>query len=220
MLALGQILPRSLLALSLALSNAGRLAQENSGVPTFGTTVVASSGLRGDIYLLPSGTITLPRFNHLKPIGSVYTTSLNIPPRAFIEGFPGITNRVEWFAIDYTGRIWIEEGGRYQFVLSSDDGSKLYFDGHLMINNDGIHPPVKCAAGVELSRGVHEMRVSYFQGPRFELSLVLAVAGPGGSLRIFDTRDFAPSGELSTAAPGVTHKPRARRVEGGRCGAF
>ena len=58
-------------------------------ITTFGVTVVDSVGLRGDVYLLPENTDALPRFQKLKPVGSIYTTSLNIPPRPFRDGFPG-----------------------------------------------------------------------------------------------------------------------------------
>src|SRR3954471_15919721 len=70
-------------------------------VTTFGVTVIDGFGLRGDIYLLPDGTDMLPNFKKLKPVGSIYTRELNIKPRPFDTGFPGVTDRFEWFAIDY-----------------------------------------------------------------------------------------------------------------------
>lgn len=146
----------------------------NSGVPTFGTTVVASSGLRGDIYFVPPGIDALPSFKHLKPVGTIYANRLDIPPRDFKEGFPGITGRFEWFAIDYHGRFFIQARTRYQFGLSSDDGSKLYIDGHLAIDNDGIHAPSGCTAKVELGPGIHTIRISYLQGPGWLASLRLS----------------------------------------------
>jgi hypothetical protein len=194
--------------------------KEDGSIPSFGTTVVASSGLRGDIYLLPAGTDALPRFTHRQPVGTLYTTNLNIPPRDFREGFPGITDRVEWFAIDYTGRFWIEHPGRYRFALYSDDGSKLYLDRRLILDNDGVHLPSGCSATVELTSGIHTIRVSYFQGPRYHVALILAVARPGESWRIFDTRNFLPPVDMEQEA---THskesaKKPVRRIEGGSCG--
>ena len=41
----------------------------------------------------------LPKFEKLEPVGTIYAKGLYIPPREFMEGFPGITDRVEWFAI-------------------------------------------------------------------------------------------------------------------------
>ena len=71
----------------------------------FGTTVVIPSGLRGDIYYISPNSASLPKFEKLEPVGTIYTNGLNIPPREFTEGFPGVTKRVEFFAIDYTGRF-------------------------------------------------------------------------------------------------------------------
>lgn len=161
-------------------------------LPTFGITVVDSSGLRGQIYLIREGSLRLPNFKKLKPVGSIYTSSLNIPPRSFTEGFPGVTDRFEWFAIDYTGRFWIERPGKYHFALLSDDGSKLYIDNKTVIDNDGVHAPRVVFGTVKLSGGIHNIRVSYFQGPRTQLALMLGVAEAGEEYRIFSTRQFRP----------------------------
>lgn len=168
-------------------------APPDASRPTFGVTVVDNTGLEGKIYLLKSGAHKLPNFKKMKPKGSIYTTVLNVPPRHFTEGFPGVTNRFEWFAIDYSGRFWIEQPGTYRFSLLSDDGSKLYVDDRLLIDNDGIHWAMERAGSVELPGGVHGIRVSYFQGPRDEVALVLRVARPGGRWRLFNTRDFRPA---------------------------
>src|SRR6185369_16115150 len=101
-----------------------------------GTTVVIPSGLRGNIYRIRRNSARLPDFRRLKPVGAIYTDSLNVPPQDFRQGFPGVTKRFEWFAIDYTGRFWIEHPGRYRFLLMSDDGSKLYIDDAVVVDND------------------------------------------------------------------------------------
>jgi hypothetical protein len=69
---------------------------------TFGTTVVIPGGLTGKIYHIPFGSVQLPNFDKLEPLGTIYARGLYIPPRDFTEGFPGITDRIEWFAIDFT----------------------------------------------------------------------------------------------------------------------
>lgn len=166
------------------------LAQEP--VPTFGTTVVINSGLKGLVYQISRYSKHLPNFEKLKPKGTIYTSSLNVPPRDFRSGFPGVTTRFEWFAIDYTGRFWIENPALYRFSLTSDDGARLYIDDQLVADNDGIHPPQVRLASLQLARGVHSIRVSYFQGPRYAVALILQIAGPGEEYRVFNTDEFKP----------------------------
>ncbi|MFN7999120.1 MAG: PA14 domain-containing protein [Bryobacteraceae bacterium] len=164
---------------------------------TFGTTTIAN-GFRGEIYLIEPGSRRLPDFSALKPVGVIYTPYLCVPPRSFDEGFPGVTERFEWFAIDYTGRFQVSKPGTYRFSLASDDGSVLYVDGKRVIHNDWVHPLIEKAGKVKLRTGVHSIRVSYFQGPRFYVALVLRVAAPGEhEFRVFHADDFKEPGETT-----------------------
>ncbi len=161
----------------------------------FGTTVVIPSGLKGDIYHVPERSESLEVLSSLKPVGSIYTSALNVPPQDFLLGFPGVTERFEWFAIDYNGKFWIEKPGVYRFKLISDDASILYIDGLLVIDSDGIHSAIARRGSVRLSGGLHTIRVSYMQGPRDAVALTLEVAGPGDAQpRIFSTEEFKPPG--------------------------
>jgi hypothetical protein len=178
--------------LALCLASAQAPAIRDAPITTFGITVVDPFGLRGEIYLLRPETDRLPKFEKLKPAGTVYTSSLNIPPRNFQEGFPGVTNRFEWFAIDYSGNFYISNPGKYRFLLASDDGSKLYIDDKKLIDNDGIHPIRPEEGSIHLTGGIHRIRISYFQGPASQVALILAVARPGEDWRIFSTNEFRP----------------------------
>ena len=169
---------------------AAAAAQQDT--PTFGVTVVDPYGLKGEIFLLKRGTAKLPKFQKLEPVGAIYASSLNVPPRDFSTGFPGVTDRFEWFAIDYTGRFWVEKPNKYRFSLESDDGSRLYIDDKLIINNDGTHPPLTREGAAKLAGGLHRIRVSYFQGPRYHVALMLGIAGPDEEFRVFSTEEFRP----------------------------
>lgn len=162
--------------------------------PTFGTTVVLAAGLHGIVYFIPKDTWVLPDFDDasLERVGDIWTTSLNIPPRHWRAGFPGLTDRDEWFAIDYTGKFWVEQPARYTFALVSDDGSRLFIDDTPVIDDDCQHPPDLRIAAVKLEGGGHRIRVTYFQGPRDCLALLLAVAGPDHRWQVFSTTNFKP----------------------------
>jgi hypothetical protein len=46
---------------------------------------------------------------------------------------------------------------------------------------------MEAANTVNLSEGIHSLRVAYFQGPRMEVALIFRVAGPGQRMHIFNT---------------------------------
>lgn len=178
---------------------------------TFGSTVVSTSALQGKVYPLKRGTQRLPNFEKLKPAGAIYATSLNIWPQNFREGFPGVTDREEWFAIDYTGKFWIDAPGTYRFSLLSDDGSRLWIDGQMVINLDGEHPPSGATVTATLTRGSHRIRVEYYQGPGYGVALVLAVAPPKSPYKIFHTDDFLPPNDPTQWTEGaISHIERLK----------
>src|SRR5260370_13696890 len=153
-----------------------------------------------------------------EPVGSIYTSSLNVPPSNFKQGFPGVTKRYEWFAIDYNGKFWIEKPGKYIFGLISDDGSQLFIDGALKVDNDGVHLPKEVTAAVKLKGGIHTIRVSYFQGPcRSDpcLALQLGVKVTGAPWKLFTTDDFRPPPNPKDwkFAPSQIDQPRAKRQQ-------
>jgi hypothetical protein len=179
-------------------------------VAHFGTTVVISSGLRGEIYFIPPQTPRLPKFEKLTPVGTIYTSELNVPRHDFTMGFPGVTGRFEWFAIDYTGKFWVEKPGKYLWALLSDDGSKLYIDGRTIIDNDGVHGPKGIAGKARLKRGEHSIRVSYFQGPRTQVALILAVIPPGDDdFSLFSTEDYLSPQALAEWKKSKADDPEA-----------
>ena len=194
----GYIFPAALWILLVAASYSQDAAMPtfSTTVFTFGTTVVVPGGLTGRIYELPQDTRQLPNFEKLEPIGTIYTRQLFVPPREFTEGFPGVTSRVEWFAIDYTGRFYVADPGTYQFSLLSDDGSRLYIDKKLVIDADG-GGWLGGKRAVKLDGGVHHIRVSYYQGPRYHLYLMLSVLGPRDRrFHPFNTDEFRPPSDL------------------------
>ncbi len=170
----------------------GRLQGQEKPAYTFGTTVVNTAGLHGRVFHIAPDSEKLPNFRRMSPVGSVYTTSLNVWPQSFAEGFPNVTERFEWFAIEYTGKLWIEKPGHYRFSLLSDDGARLKLNGKTVIDNDGVHAAIAASAGATLERGVHDIKIEYFQGPRFTVALVLAVAPPDEPWRILNMDDFKP----------------------------
>ncbi|MBL7965554.1 MAG: alkaline phosphatase family protein [Prolixibacteraceae bacterium] len=77
------------------------------------------------------------------------------------------------FAVLFTSTLQIDQSAEYWFSMTSDDGSKLYIDNTLVINNDGSHSNQLKKGKILLSEGLHSIRLEYFDdsdGEYLELS--------------------------------------------------
>ena len=142
------------------------------------------NGLLGSVYQLPPNTGLLPSFASMgAPFATIVVPALKVKPRKFDAGFPGLgkghNKLLEWFAIRFEGRLMAPRAGSYTFRLNSDDGSRLYIDGKVVIDNDGVHPPKAVDGTVQLTPGAHAIVVEYFQGPRWQIALELSWMQPG-----------------------------------------
>ena len=57
----------------------------------------------------------------------------------------------------------IESKDNYHFRLMSDDGSRLWIDGRMVIDNDGLHGPAPKDAKVLLDAGTHTLKLRHFE---------------------------------------------------------
>jgi hypothetical protein len=135
--------------------------------------------LVADVYRLPAGTRSLTAMNQRTPVKRVCLSQLDITPRSFREGFPGLDSLVEWFGLDIRFTVNIADAGTWEMALVSDDGAMLSIDGVQVIDNDGVHGAQARLARVRLAAGVRQFRVRYFQGPREHIALVLVWKRPG-----------------------------------------
>lgn len=134
-----------------------------------------------DVYNLRTGTQSVTEMRHRKPIKRVCLAQLNIAPRDFREGFPGLGTTNEWFGLDIRFTVNVAEAGTWELMLLSDDGAVLSIDEQDVINNDGIHGALPETAKVKLEKGLRNFRVRYFQGPGFNLALILGWRKPGSA---------------------------------------
>ena len=189
------LLPRQAVAAMPGTTPATAAPDASSGCPApptaFGSKDKLMVGIEGKIYFLDKTVRKSPDFTTMKSEGSIYTAKWDVPVRAFTEGFPGVTDRFEWFAIDYQGTMYVSKPGSYGFRMASDDGSMLYIDGNVVINLDGLHGWYGRPGKVDLPAGEHQFRLSYMQGPRVHLGLQLWVTPPGEKEKIFNLQDFS-----------------------------
>ena len=55
------------------------------------------------------------------------------------------------------------DAGSYMFNLISSDGSVLFIDSKLVVNNDGVHGTLSTSGGVNLGSGQHKLTLLYFK---------------------------------------------------------
>ena len=70
--------------------------------------------------------------------------------------------RKDKFGFVFTGLIKIEDEGLYDFYVQSDDGSLLYIDNKLIVDNNGNHSMEEKADKAFLQKGLHTVKLVYF----------------------------------------------------------
>jgi len=68
------------------------------------------------------------------------------------------------FTIEWKGYIYIEQKGSYKFATKSDDGSNIYIDGELVVDNGGFHAQRYISGIIFLTEGYHHFKIDYFDG--------------------------------------------------------
>ena len=125
---------------------------------------VTGRNIAAPLSALPDFTNTLV-VTH--PIYGVVVANLDLPPR----------RRDTNYFLRFTGHLNVPTNGSYTFYLNSDDGSKLWLDGNLVVNNDGVHDVAEVSGTTNLAAGLHALVVGYFQGNAGQ-SLNVSWAGP------------------------------------------
>jgi hypothetical protein len=69
----------------------------------------------------------------------------------------------ERFGFVYKGYILIPATDIYSFYTDSDDGSRLYIDGQMVVDNDGLHALKEQEGSIPLDKGLHEIKVTFFE---------------------------------------------------------
>lgn len=67
------------------------------------------------------------------------------------------------FSIRWAGVFYAAKSRKYKFFLKSDDGSRLFIDKKLILDNGGIHPVEEVSKKVFLWKGFHYICIEYFQ---------------------------------------------------------
>ena len=154
---------------------------------------LARADIAYDYY--PGEVQKVPDFSTLKPEMSGVIAD-------FDPTLDGKTPEVN-YSICFHGGLKIDKGGDYVFYTSSDDGSLLWIDDILVVDNDGHHADEERSGRIRLDPGDHKIKVGYYQAPG-KAVLVVSMEGPG----MAKTR--IPKAILSPKAPAVIPKTSVR----------
>jgi hypothetical protein len=78
------------------------------------------------------------------------------------ETFPG-TEMSDHFYVRWTGKIKIPRDGKFTFFTESDDGSRLWIDGKVVVDNGGLHAMEEKSGEIELKAGEHDIKLELFE---------------------------------------------------------
>ncbi len=142
----------------------------------------------------------LPDFGRIKPKKEGVIPNFSLDTR----------DRDEKFAYRYKGYLAIEEEGEYTFYTTSDDGSKLYINQELIVDNDGEHAAREVKGSVWLQPGLHAIELTFFQQLGREV-LQVNYSGPGFSKHPIPSQNLFISGENPTLFCGDQHSAQVEK---------
>lgn len=122
----------------------------------------------------------MPDFEKLEPVRGGMSDNLDVATLSM--------GRNDNFAIRFVGHATVENDGLYRIVIVSDDGSKLYINDELFIDNDGNHPAKPSGRLVRLKKGLLPIRVEYFQGDG--LKSLFVIIEPCPDRRMISLKDM------------------------------
>jgi hypothetical protein len=97
---------------------------------------------------------SVPDFSKLNPVKTGTTGSLDL----------NFSLKKDSFGVQFNGYLHITKKDLYYLWTTSDDGSKVFLNDHLLFDNDGLHsadnPVVKI---VPMNPGYYPIRIDYFE---------------------------------------------------------
>jgi hypothetical protein len=127
----------------------------------------------------------MPDFYALTPVKSGVTENVTL----------AVATQKDAMALRFTGAIEIPAAGQYTFYTTSDDGSQLWVDNTLVVNNDGLHAKQERAGTITLTQGFHPITIAYFEQGGGEI-LEARWEGPGIAKQLIPNTAlwYAPTG--------------------------
>lgn len=101
---------------------------------------------------------------------------------------------IDTFSVRWTGKIYVKQSGLHSLYLKSDDGSRLWIDGKLVIDRWINQRATEYRTNLTLTTGFHDIKIEYFEN-NGNASAVLSWSGPGISKRIIPKINLYPANQ-------------------------
>lgn len=119
------------------------------------------------------------------------------------EGDSDFGGHTDNFIVHAIANLTVPEDGTYEFRLRSDDGSELFIGNELVIDHDGLHGAEDKDGSIELTEGVHPLRVNFFEaGGGQELRLSWRPPGESSFTIVPNSALSTDAGVVRVTAPG------------------
>jgi putative heme-binding domain-containing protein len=158
---------------------------------------IKEQGIRVEYFYPSRSNVAVETLDKMEPkaTGVVPEIVMNVPQRKQQDGF----------ALRFTGNVMAPRSGEYTFYVASDDGSRIYLNDKLLVDNDGLHGMIQKQAAIDLSAGLHKLVVTYFDNGGGD-GLKVAWKGPG-----FEKQPIAPE-SLSISGGETLHDVAIRAL--------
>lgn len=98
--------------------------------------------------------IHIPDFEGLQPVKTQLLNTVSLS---------SVQKREDYYGLLLEGYVQLSQTGLQTFYLNSDDGSRLYINGELIIDHDGCHSAMSRSGQAMLQAGWHRIRIEYFE---------------------------------------------------------
>lgn len=102
------------------------------------------------------------KFNALPNFAELEEVRSGVAEKIDLDAMSG--DRKEAFAILLNGYMEVEEDGLYRMTVISDDGSRIFVHDRMYIDHDGNHPPTPASRLIRLQKGLHPIRIQFYDG--------------------------------------------------------
>lgn len=123
------------------------------------------SNFKGKVYNIPYKMGKKgygPHVYEYEEIGELDWPQINVPDQENEKPFPDVGKKSLFGMVLYS-ELTVSEDACYEFILNSDDGSLLWIDKKLVVNNHGDHKMTEVRDTVQIKKGSYTAKIWYNQ---------------------------------------------------------